>query len=142
MASINKTKALSPFVDESEAERFQSHESKVAYLWLVIHELLGHGTGQMMVQESDTKFNFDPQHPPINPLTSRPIECWYRPGETWTGKFGDLSTTVDECRCELVGACLMDNKELLALFGFDEHCHLKAEDCKKPSERLKIVLTN
>ena len=34
--------------------------------------------------------------------------------------FGDLATSVDECRAECVGAYLVDDADLLRLFGFDE----------------------
>ncbi|KAK4101134.1 hypothetical protein N658DRAFT_426252, partial [Parathielavia hyrcaniae] len=98
------------------------------YWWVVLHELLGHGTGQMMVEYEEGKYNFDIDSPPVNPLTGNPITSWYRPGETWTGQFGDLATTVDECRAELVGAYLMDDPELLALFGFTDNSEIRAED--------------
>ncbi|KAL8781442.1 MAG: hypothetical protein Q9213_005994 [Squamulea squamosa] len=72
--------------------------------------------------------NFEIQNPPNNPLTGAPIDLWYQPGQTWTGVFGDLATTVDECRAELVGAYLMDNTELLALFGYTSSSEIKAQD--------------
>src|SRR5215471_15133821 len=82
------------FVDESESEQFRKHKFAAYYLWVVLHELLGHGTGKMMRQDADDSFNFDPMDPPINPLTGKPITSWYGPGQTWTGVFGDLATTV------------------------------------------------
>lgn len=82
----------------------------------------------MMRQDSGDAFNFDSENPPKNPLTGKPISCWYRPGQTWTGVFGNLATTVDECRAELVGAYLMDDAELLELFGFTENSDVTAED--------------
>lgn len=82
-----------------------------------------------MVEEPAGKCNFDPEKPPINPLTGKPIVTWYKPGQTWTGQFEDLATTVDECRAELVGAYLMDDGELLKLFGFDEKSEITAKAC-------------
>lgn len=120
----------SPFIDPAETESFQKCKYPAYYWWVVLHELLGHGTGRMMVQESDSNFNFDIHRPPISPLTGEPIASWYRPGQTWTGQFGDLATTVDECRAELVGAYLMDDKELLGLLGFTEHSEVTASECK------------
>ena len=117
-----------PFVDPNEAERFHKYKYPTYYWWVVLHELLGHGTGKMMVQEADGTFNFDSKCPPINPLSGQPISSWYIPGETWTGQFGDLATTVDECRAELVGAYLMDDTELLALLGFTNETKVAAED--------------
>ena len=83
-----------------------------------------------MVEESEGKFNFDIHNPPISPISGKPIVTWYKPGQTWTGQFGDLATTVDECRAELVGAYLMDDVELLRLFGYDESSEITAEDCR------------
>lgn len=74
-----------PFIEDSEAEQFRKHKFQASYCWVVLHELLGHGTGRMMVESMDEKFNFDIENPPINPLTGRPISSWYKPGQTWTG---------------------------------------------------------
>ncbi|KAI1754488.1 peptidase family M49-domain-containing protein [Xylaria castorea] len=117
-----------PFIPAEEMKLFQKHKYPAYYWWVVLHELLGHGTGRMMIEQSVGKFNFDSSNPPMNPLDGKPIRTWYRPGQTWTGQFGDLSTTVDECRCELVGAFLMDDAELLALLGYTEQTDVKASD--------------
>ncbi|KAL8855986.1 MAG: hypothetical protein Q9178_007356 [Gyalolechia marmorata] len=128
MTAESNTSAICPFIDPSEASTFQKHKYPAYYVWVVLHELLGHGTGKMMCEGAHGTLNFDIEHPPINPLTGEPISLWYRPGQTWTGVFADLATTVDECRAELVGAFLMDNKELLSLFGFDSSSGISAED--------------
>jgi len=120
----------SPFIDPVELDTFQRANYPAYYWWVVLHELLGHGTGRMMVEESEGKFNFDIHNPPISPISGKPIVTWYKPGQTWTGQFGDLATTVDECRAELVGAYLMDDVELLRLFGYDESSEITAEDCR------------
>ncbi|KAI0849929.1 dipeptidyl peptidase III [Daldinia vernicosa] len=117
-----------PFIDDSEVEVFRKHKYPAYYWWVVLHELLGHGTGKMMIEEATNKFNFDPKNPPINPLDGQPIRTWYKPGQTWTGQFGDLATTLDECRAELVGAYLMDDPELLALFGFTDESTIRSGD--------------
>ncbi|KAK8053999.1 dipeptidyl peptidase III [Apiospora saccharicola] len=117
-----------PFIDADELPAFKKHKHSAYYWWVVLHELLGHGTGKMMVEQSPGQYNFDIAHPPLSPLTGEPIRSWYKPGQTWTGQFGDLATTVDECRAELVGAYLMDDKELLMLFGFTETTEIRASD--------------
>ncbi|KAM4066812.1 peptidase family M49 domain-containing protein [Hirsutella rhossiliensis] len=116
------------FIDSSEMEQFKEHKFPAYYWWVVLHELLGHGTGRMMVELDDGEHNFDIQDPPINPITGEPIVCWYKRGQTWTGQFADLATTVDECRAELVGAYLMDDPELLELFGFHQTSAIQAVD--------------
>ncbi|KAI0113626.1 peptidase family M49-domain-containing protein [Nemania sp. FL0031] len=117
-----------PFIEHSLAATFQKHKFPAYYMWVVLHELFGHGTGKMMVETEEGKYNFDIQNPPVNPITRNPIASWYKPGQTWTGQFGDLATTVDECRAELVGAYLMDDLELLSLFGFTEASDIRADD--------------
>ena len=118
----------SPFVARDELETFQNHKFPAYYIWVVLHELLGHGTGKMLYQLPDGTFNFDKSQPPINPVDGKAITTWYLPGQTWTGQFEDLATTVDECRAELVGACLMDDKEMLALFGFTDETEITVDD--------------
>ncbi|KAI4159194.1 MAG: hypothetical protein LQ342_006777 [Letrouitia transgressa] len=127
MAAESNEADTSPFVHPADAQTFQKHKYPAYYIWVVLHELLGHGTGRMMTEE-DGNFNFDKENPPISPLTKLPITSWYRPGQTWTGVFADLATTVDECRAELVGAYLMDNTDLLALFGYTSSTETTAED--------------
>ena len=127
MSAESNEAQVSPFVQPSEALMFQKHKYPTYYIWVVLHELLGHGTGKMMAEE-DGKFNFDKSNPPVNPLNKQSITSWYRPGQTWTGVFGDLATTVDECRAELVGAYLMDDLELLALFGYTSETDITAHD--------------
>ena len=119
-----------PFIDASEAQEFKRCKFPAYYWWVVLHELLGHGTGRMMVETEEGKYNFDINNPPINPITGQPISSWYKPGQTWTGQFEELATTVDECRAELVGAYLMDDVELLELFGFTKASDVTAAACR------------
>jgi dipeptidyl-peptidase-3 len=142
MSSESNDADTCPFIDPSEARTFHKHKYSAYYWWVVLHELLGHGTGKMMIQESEDQFNFDVDFPPINPLTGDHITGWYKPGQTWTGQFGDLATTVDECRAELVGAYLMDDKNLLELFGFNDESEITAEDRELLSKCLAINPSN
>ncbi|KAK3704250.1 hypothetical protein LTR37_013924 [Vermiconidia calcicola] len=114
MSSDSEAKYIHPH----EQERFMNHRRQTYYLWVVFHELFGHGTGRFLEESEQNVFNFDINNPPINPLTDKPIESWYRPHQTWTGVFGDLATTVDECRAECVGAYLLSNRELREMCGF------------------------
>jgi len=136
-AESSKTQSC-PFLDSHDIENFQRDKYPAYYWWVVLHELLGHGTGRMMVEESENKYNFDIADPPINPLDGKPITSWYRPGQSWTGQFGDLATTVDECRAELVGAYLMDDPELLSLFGFSDTTAITSGDCKFSISRGRV----
>lgn len=140
MSAEGNMAQVCPFIDPDEVQTFQKHKYPAYYWWVVLHELLGHGTGRMMVEHSPGEFNFDPTKPPINPLTGEPIHSWYKPGQTWTGQFGDLATTVDECRAELVGAYLMDDTELLGLFGYNESSEITPEECTTPTFVVELEL--
>ena len=128
MTAESKSSDISPFVDAAEASIFQKHKYPTMYIWIVLHELLGHGTGKLICEEERGNFNFDFEHPPIDPLAKEPIHSWYRLGQTLTGVFADLAPTVEECRADLVGAYLKDSKALLALFGFDASSKISPND--------------
>ncbi|KAL4862710.1 hypothetical protein BDV12DRAFT_190221 [Aspergillus spectabilis] len=85
-------------VAEPEQETYQRHRFHSYYIWAVLHEILGHGTERFLA------------------------------GQNWTGVFGDLPTTVDECRGELMGAYLIDKPDILALSGYTEQSEVKPED--------------
>src|SRR5450432_1523634 len=121
------TEHMATFLDASDAAAFIKYREPTFYLWVVFHELLGHGTGKLLMEDESGNFNFDKNEPPINPLTGKPIESWYRPGQTWTGLFGDIATTVDECRAEIVGAYLMSDLELLEMFGYTSDSEITGE---------------
>ncbi len=118
------------YVHSDEASRYVKHRKSAFYLWVVFHELLGHGTGKLLVEKSPGSYNFDIENRPTNPLTGESVQSWYRPGQTWTGVFEDLATTVDECRAECVGAYLMSDMSILALFGFSEDTETTGKDRK------------
>jgi hypothetical protein len=129
-------------LDSSEIESYLKHKPHAYYLWVVFHELFGHGTGKMLVQTGPESFNFNNSNPPLNPLTGQPISSWYHVGETWTGLFGDIATSVDECRAECVGAYLMSDKDLLGIFGFLDSSDITSDDCTHClSDSISIILT-
>jgi len=119
---------MTSFFEPSEAATFLKHRDHTFYLWVVFHELLGHGTSKLLTENPSGVFNFDNFHPPINPLTGKAVSSWYHPGQTWTGLFGDIATTVDECRAECVGAYLMSDMELLTMFGYTNESEITGSD--------------
>ena len=118
------------YIQPHEKQLFLDHRRQTYYLWVVFHELFGHGTGRFLEETEPGVFNFDIDNPPVNPLSGHPIKTWYRPNETWTEVFGDLATTVDECRAECVGAYLLSNRELCMMCGFTDTSATTCGDCK------------
>ncbi|CAN9409337.1 unnamed protein product [Alternaria alternata] len=118
----------SKYLDSADAELYGKHLHIIRFVATVIHELLGHGTGKLLRESEPGKFNFDSSNPPLNPLTGTKVESWYLPGETWTGKFENLATTVEECRAILMSGYLIDNEELLDIFGFNDASDVTADD--------------
>jgi len=116
------------FIDPTEASTFLKHKYPAYYLWVVLHELFGHGTGKLLIQEADGSCNFSRENLPINPVTGQPVSSWYHHGQTWTGLFGDLATSLDECRAECVGAYLLSDKEMLAMYDFTDESETTAEE--------------
>ncbi|OQE16185.1 hypothetical protein PENSTE_c025G04286 [Penicillium steckii] len=116
------------YVHPSVAEQFGHFNPAIRFIVTAVHELLGHGTGKLLGETSLGTFNFDIHDLPINPFTKQPIKTWYQPGQTWTSVFGKLATSIEECRAMLVSYYLADNKELLAMFGYDDKSPMKADD--------------
>jgi dipeptidyl-peptidase-3 len=87
------------------------------------HELLGHGSGKLLVEQPEGKFNFDRNL--IDPLTKKPVESWYLPGQQYDSVFGSLASAMEECRAECVGVVLSADMDFLKIFG---HEGKEAED--------------
>lgn len=75
-----------------------------------IHELLGHGTGKLLMQREDGTFNFDAKTL-CDPFTQELIassssSSYYKPNETFSAVFGHLGNSYEECRAEAVSMYL------------------------------------
>jgi dipeptidyl-peptidase-3 len=81
------------------------------------HELLGHGSGKLLVEKADGSLNFDPTL--INPVTGAQVATWYKPGQTYDSVFGSMSSALEECRAECVGVYLSADRQVLSVFGHE-----------------------
>ncbi|KAJ5640462.1 dipeptidyl-peptidase 3 [Penicillium herquei] len=116
------------YVHPSEADLYMKYAHIARFITTSIHELLGHGTGKLLRETAPGEFNFDRQNPPISPVTGQPIQNWYKLNETWGTVFGKLASTVEECRAFLFADYFIDNKDILALFGYGDYTFLTADD--------------
>ncbi|KAI1502712.1 dipeptidyl peptidase III [Biscogniauxia marginata] len=116
------------YVHPSEAEAYMGCVHIMSFIEIIIRELIGYGTGKLLAETGPSEFNFDHKNPPISPVTGKPIQTWYRPEETCNSVFEELAPTVEECRAFLVSNYLADNKDILALFGYDQNSTLTADD--------------
>ena len=107
-----------PFIREQDLQLFRDFRDAAFEVQVGIHELLGHGTGKLLQETSPGVYNFDVNHPPINPLTNKPVSTWYKPGQTWSSVFGSVAASYEECRAECVAMVLSCEFEILKLFGF------------------------
>ncbi|CAL8239582.1 unnamed protein product, partial [Gadus morhua 'NCC'] len=102
------------YATQKEKLTFLEEEDKDAYIkWkgpsfevqVGLHELLGHGSGKLFVQDDQGKFNFD-QNTLINPETGEKVTSWYR-------RQRDVG---QQC----VGLYLCLNKLALSIFGHED----------------------
>lgn len=118
------------YIHPTDLKGFRGCNHIIRFVVTAIHELLGHGSGKLLSETSPGEYNFDRHDPPMSPLTNAPIRTWYLPGQTWTGVFGKLATSVEECRAMLVSYYLADDKDILTVFGYDDSTDLSADDRK------------
>jgi len=105
------------FIEEDLQKVYDDYCTKAFEVQVGIHELLGHGTGKLLMENGDGTFNFDRNSPPIG-LDGKPVSTYYKPGETWGSVFGSVAGPYEECRAESVAMYLITNRKLLEIFGY------------------------
>ncbi|CED83297.1 Dipeptidyl peptidase III [Phaffia rhodozyma] len=106
------------FLTEDDVVLYKEFESQAWELQVALHELLGHGSGKLFQESPDGTVNFD--RATINPLTGKPVESWYKPGQTPDSVLGTCSSSYEECRAEAVALYLATNEDILKLFKYTD----------------------
>lgn len=109
-----------PFIRPEDLSIYYHNRDEAFEVQVGIHELLGHGTGKLLQETSLGKYNFDIKNPPLNPITNKPCATWYKVGQTWSSQFGQIASSAEECRAELVAMALSCDFEILKIFGFGD----------------------
>ncbi|EFC47450.1 dipeptidylpeptidase [Naegleria gruberi] len=99
------------FLNEEDKKIFKDYKGKAFEIQVLIHELLGHGSGKLM-KENDIKGI-------IHPITKQPITTFYKEGETFNSVIGEISNAFEECRAECTGIYLCLDREILKICGVE-----------------------
>ncbi|KFY38170.1 hypothetical protein V495_06710 [Pseudogymnoascus sp. VKM F-4514 (FW-929)] len=102
-----------PFIASEDQDKYRRYKDITFRIIVGIHELIGHGCGKLLGEIRPGAFNFNENDPPINPLTGKAVDTWYRVGETPKSLFGGIATSYSECFAELIALYLIPEPDLL-----------------------------
>ncbi|CAD8051708.1 unnamed protein product [Paramecium sonneborni] len=91
------------FLQGTDIDLFINYYKESLFVVVALHELIGHGSGKIFMEDKDGKLNFDNV---INPFTNEKVTTFYKPNEHWHAKFGELSGAYEECRADSVALYL------------------------------------
>lgn len=113
-----KSEELPKYLSIDDGTLYNKYLEKAFAVDVAGHELFGHGSGKLFTENENGEFNFNREL--LNPVTGQQINSWYKAGETWSSKFGKLSSSYEECRAECVGLFLASYKQIHDIFGHEE----------------------
>lgn len=67
-------KADIKFLEPEDLDMFVEWQQRTFEVQVANHELLGHGSGKLLMERADGTLNFDKDL--INPFTGKPVETW------------------------------------------------------------------
>jgi len=83
LAARDVSGPISFLAEGSDQDLYRQWLARAFEVQVGLHELLGHGSGKLLQQDSAGSFNFDPAST-LDPLTGAPVTSWYKPGQ-WGG---------------------------------------------------------
>ena len=103
------------FLSAADQPLFKSLKSEAFEVQVGIHELLGHGSGKLFHQGTESaEAILGTPHPLGEGLVQGPF---YAEGATWDSTFGKIASSYEECRAECAGLYLCDRSSVLEVFG-------------------------
>lgn len=113
-----KSKERVNFIEDKYQQVYKDNVKLAFEVQVAGHELLGHGSGKLFMEEEKESFKDI-----INPLTNKPIEHYYKKGQTYDTVFGRMGSSYEECRAECVGMLTSLFSEALDIFGVESKNH-------------------
>lgn len=114
MAKLSENKPIE-FTSEEQAVILREYSQKAYLCHVGCHELLGHGVGKTIFRNEDGS-----SHKFIDPLTEEEFESCYEKDDTWSTRFGAISSSYEECRADACGLYLSILPEVYSLFDFKD----------------------
>lgn len=104
------------YISIAESDYINEHRQDAYKVQVGGHELFGHGSGKLMVRGADGKcpMSF------VDPINGEKFESCYEAGETYNSKFGQISSSYEECRADLSGLHLQSLQSMYQVFGYNE----------------------
>lgn len=100
-------------VSEKESDFLHENSKKAYKVQVAGHELFGHGSGKLVYKE-----NGKCPQTFTDPVTKEKYSSCYNKGETYQTKFGEFSTSYEECRADLSGLYLQTFEPMYGVFGY------------------------
>ncbi|KAM3144829.1 hypothetical protein pb186bvf_003138 [Paramecium bursaria] len=91
------------FIQGEDLNLFVKYYTESLFVVVALHELIGHGSGKIFLEDKDGKLNYENV---TNPFTNQPVTTHYNSQEHWHAKFGPLSGAYEECRADSVALYL------------------------------------
>lgn len=123
------------FMTVNESDYMNEHQKDGYQVQVAGHELFGHGSGKLIMAE-----NGKCPLQAVDPVTNEKFDSCYQAGETYQSRFGEFSSSYEECRADLSGLFLAAFPNMYKVFGYNETGVKKLEWVNVLAEVRKGVL--